>query len=159
MTEKAGGYYGPVFQSHRRLTQGGGLSPTIFNMVIDAVIQHWVTFVGGGGTGKVLEASIQTVATLLYTNDILVVSPDNARIQGDFNALMGLFDRVGLRKNNGKTVIMAFRPCHTPQSWSTEAYTWKVMVRVLSYRERLLQRVNCPECRVYLEAGSLAAHW
>ena len=43
---KAGGNYGPSFQSHHEVTQGETLSPTIFNVVIDAVIQHWVKVVG-----------------------------------------------------------------------------------------------------------------
>ena len=46
MAEKAGRHYGTVFQSHCGITQGEPLSPMICNMVIDAVIQHWVTVVG-----------------------------------------------------------------------------------------------------------------
>ena len=48
MTAKVRGHYGPVFQSHSRVTQGGPLSPMIFKVVVDAVIRHWVTVVGGG---------------------------------------------------------------------------------------------------------------
>ena len=47
MASKAGGQYGPVFQSHRRVTQGVPLSPIIFNVIIDTVIRHWVKIVGG----------------------------------------------------------------------------------------------------------------
>ena len=38
MTAKAGGHYGPNFQSHHGVTQGDQLSPTIFKMVVDTVI-------------------------------------------------------------------------------------------------------------------------
>ena len=51
MEAKAGGHYGPAFQSYRGVTQGDPLSPTIFNVVVDAVIRHWVTVVGGGAGG------------------------------------------------------------------------------------------------------------
>ena len=35
-------YYGKEFKGLRGVTQGGTLSPTIFNMVVDAVIWHWL---------------------------------------------------------------------------------------------------------------------
>ena len=59
MVGKSGGRYGPAFHRHRGVTQGDPLSPTIFNMVVDAIIQHWVMVVWGppgrrrtGGPGK-----------------------------------------------------------------------------------------------------------
>ena len=42
MTEKAGGYYGLVFLGSRGASQGDLLSPTIFNMMVDVVVRHWV---------------------------------------------------------------------------------------------------------------------
>ena len=39
---KGGGYYGSEFQGSMGVTQGDPLTPTIFNMVIDAVVQLWV---------------------------------------------------------------------------------------------------------------------
>ena len=40
-----GGYYGTKFKGARGVTQGDPLAPTIFNVVMDAVICHWVTLV------------------------------------------------------------------------------------------------------------------
>ena len=37
----AGGYYRSSFQGFRGVMQGDPLSPTIFNMVVDAVVRHW----------------------------------------------------------------------------------------------------------------------
>ena len=42
MVARAGGYYGIEFKGERGVTQGDPLSPTIFNVVVDAVVQHWV---------------------------------------------------------------------------------------------------------------------
>ena len=42
MVVQAGGYYGKAFRGERRLTQGDPLSSTIFNVVVDAVLRHWV---------------------------------------------------------------------------------------------------------------------
>ena len=38
MVARAGGYYGTAFRGERVMTQGDPLSPTIFNVVVDAVI-------------------------------------------------------------------------------------------------------------------------
>ena len=39
---RSGGHYGSAFQGFRGVTQGDLLSPTIFNVVVDAVVRHWV---------------------------------------------------------------------------------------------------------------------
>ena len=38
-----GGYYGAEFKGDRGVTQVYPLSPTIFNVVVDLVMRHWVT--------------------------------------------------------------------------------------------------------------------
>ena len=42
MVARAAGYYGTAFGGERGITQGNPLSPTIFNVVVDAVVRHWV---------------------------------------------------------------------------------------------------------------------
>ena len=43
MVARAVGYYGTSFKGGRGVTQGNPLSPTIFTVVVDAVVRHWVT--------------------------------------------------------------------------------------------------------------------
>ena len=50
-------------------------------------------------------------AALFYADDGMVASLELGWLQGAFNAMLGLFDRVGLRTNVGKTVRMVFHPC------------------------------------------------
>ena len=45
MVAKADGYFRRLFKEYQVVTQGDPLSPTIFNMVLDAVIRHWMTVV------------------------------------------------------------------------------------------------------------------
>ena len=40
MVVLAGGYYGETFCGKRGMTQGDPLSPTVFNVVVDAVVRH-----------------------------------------------------------------------------------------------------------------------
>ena len=42
MVERAGGYYGAAFTGAQGVRQGDQLSSTIFNVVMDAVVNHWV---------------------------------------------------------------------------------------------------------------------
>ena len=42
MVARADGYYGTAFKGACGVTQGDPLSPTIFNVVVDAVLRHLV---------------------------------------------------------------------------------------------------------------------
>ena len=123
MVARAGVYCGTAFQGVRGATQGKPLSPTIFNVVVDAVVSHWVTGVIAdaeerGEMGK--EDRHQTA--LFYADDGMVASSDPRWIQGVFNTLVGLFDRVGLQKNVRKTVVMVRHPCQAAGNLSEAAY-------------------------------------
>ena len=47
MVERATGYQGENFKGYRGVTQGYPLSPTIFNVIVDAVLCHLVKEVAG----------------------------------------------------------------------------------------------------------------
>ena len=143
MVARAGGDYGMAFGGERGVTQGNSLSPTIFNVVVDAVVRHWVN-----GIVEEAEARGETVrevrhqAALFYAKDGMVVLSDPAWLQGTFTALVGLFDRVGLLTNFGKTVSMVCHPC---QAWAgnrtEEAYRRRIMGEGRSYAERQWERI------------------
>ena len=50
-------------------------------------------------------------AALFYADNGMFVSSDPAWLQGAFTTLVGIFDRVGLMTNVGKTVSMVCHPC------------------------------------------------
>ena len=77
MVARAGGYYRTAFKGAQGVTQGNPLSPTIFNVVVDAVVLHWVTMEidnaeKRGERGK--EGRHQ--AALFYADDDMVASSD-----------------------------------------------------------------------------------
>ena len=94
MVAQAGCYYGALYKGQQGVTQGGLLFPTIFNMVVDAVIQYWMVVVvvgkelGTEGFGK----SVQMLDTLFYADGGLLTSPRPAWIQEEMDVLIGLFD-------------------------------------------------------------------
>ena len=142
------------------MTQGNPLSPTISNVVVDAVVRHWVNSIveeadARGETGR----EGRHKATLFYANDGIVVSSDPAWLQGAFTVLVGSFDRVGLMTNVGKMVSMVCHPCQAGAGNSTEeAYGRRITGEGRSYAERQRERVECVECREFLAVGSMLSH-
>ena len=117
MVTRAGGYYGEAFKVARGVTQGDLISPTTFNVVVDAVVRHWVTMALAkaekrGERGN--EGRHQ--AALFYADDGMVASSDPRWLQWVFDTLVSLFERLGLRTNVSKTVSMVFRPCQAAPS-------------------------------------------
>ena len=98
MVARAGGYYRMAFKGELGVTQGDPLSPTIFNVVVDALVRHWLTGVitdteEQGDLGK----EVRHQVALLYADDGMVALSDPRWLQGVLNTLVGFFDRVGLR--------------------------------------------------------------
>ena len=159
MAAWVGGYYGDDFKGAWGVTQGDPLSPTIFNVVVNAVVCHWVKMAieeveKRGERWK--EGRHQ--ADLFYADGGMVAPSDPCWLQWAFNALVGLFERVGIRKNVGKTVSMVCRPCQAAGNQSEAEYGRKMTGEGPTYRERQKERVDCGKCRKEMAVGLLASH-
>ena len=72
---------------------GRPLSPTLFNIVMDAVIHHWVVVVAAAEVSlEGLGMSIKDLAAYLYADDGLVASTQPKRMLRVFDVLAGLFE-------------------------------------------------------------------
>ena len=123
------------------------------------MVRHWVTMTleeaeKRGKRGN--EGRHQ--AALFYTDDGMVASSDPRWLKWVFDALVSLFERVGLWANVGKTVSMVCRPCQASGTQLVAAYGRKMMGEGPTYRERQKERVQCGECGNEMAAGSLASH-
>ena len=86
------------------MTQGDSLSPTIFNVVVGAVVRHWVAvMVERVEDQGEREKEGRHQNDLFYTEDGMVASSDLWWIQGSFSNLVGLFHKFGLQTNIWKT--------------------------------------------------------
>ena len=138
MVARAGSYYREAFKGDRGVTQGNPLSPTIFNVVVDAVVRHWIEGLVAetaekGETGR--EGRHQSA--VFYAENRMVVSSDPAWLQGAFSALVAIFDRVGLRTNVNKTVSMACHPCWAGAgNWNAAGYSRRLTGVGKTFTER-----------------------
>ena len=112
MAERAGGYYGEAFKGNRGVTEGDLLSPTIFNIVADAVVRHWVVVmmeVAEEQGERVQESRHQNA--LFCADDGMVALLDPRWIQDSCSTLVSLFDSLGQQINFGGKSGMICRPC------------------------------------------------
>ena len=106
-------YHGPVFEASRGVTQGGLFSPFEFNIVLDAVIRHWLTLVITAD-GRVAQTGLGPLVAdklaAFYADDGLITATDNDWLQGALDVLVNLFRRCGLQTNVNKTKLMTCFP-------------------------------------------------
>ena len=132
------------------MTKGRDLSPTIYNVVVYAVLWHWFNMVAATeGTVEPdtegLVQDIQKIAACFYYENGLLVSTRATQLQLEFDVLMDIFVWVELPTNVVQTVIMVCQPCCTIGGHSAEAYGLSMEGEGITYRDRLRQRVCCPE--------------
>ena len=76
MVARSGRCYGDPFTGTRGVTQGDLLPPTIFNMMVDAVIFHWDTVVAGEARGpEGFGKAVWNFSALFYVDDGHLSSP------------------------------------------------------------------------------------
>ena len=89
----------------------------------------------------------------------MVVSSDPTWLQGAFNSLVAIFDKVGLLTNVGKTVSMVCHPCQAGSGNRTEeAYGRRVTGMGRSYTDRQREKVECGECGEVLAVKSMSSY-
>ena len=92
-------------------------------MVVDTVVQHWVTgVIAEAEAREELGKEGRHQAVLFYADNGMVALSDPGWLQGAFNTLVGMFYRVGLQKNVGKTVGMVYHHCQATGDLNIEAY-------------------------------------
>ena len=150
---RASGYHGSPFSAERGVTQGGPLSPTIFNIMVDAIVREWVRQMELLGIDA---ADIRTIVAVFYADDGLVAAREPKVLQDSFDILVGLFERVGLATNTTKTEMMIFLPGRIRTGLSEDAYLARM--DALHRESRKGRRAECHVCRKVFARGSLASH-
>ena len=137
------GYFGTPFNRYRGVNQGDPLFPTIFDVVVDAVLRHWVTVVAlmedsvdpGTADTEDFGWDVQHITAYFYADNGILNLTQVARLQHAFTTLAELSIRVGLCKNITKTVRMDYQPCRALGGHSVEAYGLRMIKEGHTYRE------------------------
>ena len=150
---RAAGYYGRLFKARRGVTQGGPLSPTIFNLMVDAIVREWERQLVTGGLGL---DNMQQLFACFYADDDLLVAWDPKHLQLAFDLLTNLLDKVGLKTNTTKTKAMTFLPGGIRKDLLDEAYLARMNRE--ARKAAATRKVRCEPYQVKLTASSLASH-
>ena len=100
-----------------------------------------------------------TLHRIFCTDDDLVASTERVWMQGVFDNLNGLFERVVPQTDIGKKARMICRFCRAEGNHSKTAYKRHMTGEELTYLERKREIVQCPDCGEDMAAGSLALYW
>ena len=158
---RQGKYHGEPFEADRGVTQGDIVSPTIFNIVCDAVVRAWLLEVSedSDDASVGIGSNLVQLASLFYADDGMIASRSSEWLQQALVVLTDLFRRCGLKTNTTKTVAMTCVPGHIRTNVSQESYRRRTReVGGPDPRARQRRRVECSECGKSLAAGSLRNH-
>ena len=157
---RAVGRYGEPFKAERGVTQGGPLSSTLFNILVDAVVREWLRQVLGEDAAQHgVGDEVARFCALFYIDDAIAQDRDRARLQTAADILADLFDRVGLRTNTSKTKVMVCVPGKIRTRLTEESYIESRLGLYTAQKARRSQaRVACDHCNVLLKPSALRSH-
>ena len=101
---------------------------------------------------------MQIRSAFFYADGGLIALIQTECLQGDFDTLTGLFDRMRLRTNVENTFRIICCPCHVFGTRLEEAYYQRMTEAGLTYRPQQKLWVRCTDCAADLPAGLLVEH-
>jgi hypothetical protein len=157
---KQGGHFGVAFLATRGFTQGDIVSPTIFNILVDSVIQHWLNLIlDNGSEVNSFGHTVWEQLVLFYADDGLLAASNHLWLQMVLSCLCELFERVGLCMNVQKTKTMTCTPGYISGQVTVLAYRSRMVGVGESYRAHQCQHIECSICGKDLVASSLDSHY
>ena len=125
--------------------QGGIISVTMFNVVVDNVVRMWLaeTVENQAVTQELLGLNMGRCLVFFYNNDGMIGSRDSEQLQNALNVLSRLFQWYGIITNVAKSHMITCRPRALRLGISEEVVGHQYTGVGLSYHERLRRRTPC----------------
>ena len=159
MVCRASGNYGIAFKAGRGVTQGGPLSATLFNIVVNCVAREWLRRLREGinlGEDEVERLMAEFLA-IFYVDDAYLASRDPDLLQEAMDILVDLFERVGLETNKQKTVAMTCTPGRIRTQLTTASY-FRMRNGLETAEDWETRKVVCHQCNKEVQARNLTLH-
>ena len=161
MVCRASGNYGIAFKAGRGVTQGGPLSATLFNIVVDCVAREWIRLLRGTIIDLEEDEAERLMADFLaifYVDDAYLASRDPDLLQKAMDIIVDLFERVGLETNKSKTVAMTCTPGKIRTQLTTASYFRMKNNNNMSAEDWESREVVCHQCNKTVQARNLTLH-
>ena len=149
MVPRQSGYFGRPFRAGRGVRVGDVMSPTIFNIIIDAVVRDW-------------EARLSPIEldelSLFYIDDGCLTGLDAVRMQSSVNIITDCFNRFGLKMNATKTKFMILQGERQRPHKCSEAMWYVNTGAGRNFKQRMKEKVTCVMCGASVNRSSLKIH-
>jgi hypothetical protein len=138
LVPKQSHYYGKPFKAYRGVRQGDIVSPTIFNIIMDAIIRNCEQ--------KLKEISDEDIMLQFYADDGLIGGENGLVIQQTINIMEKSGAAFGLNINTKKTEAMIVKGAKIICNISKEAYDRRINGIGKTYREKENDTIICDIC-------------
>jgi hypothetical protein len=99
------GYHRLPFEVNRGVTQGDIPSPTIFNVVFNAIVRACKAEVTAGNLSSEQWRAIDEITVKFYADDGVLASTIAPELQDSLNYLVELFERVNLKPTHPRKIV------------------------------------------------------
>ena len=140
-------FFGRPFQATQSVTQGDVISPTIFNIVVDAILHAWER-----------DTANQGEITIFYADDRYFVGYDADELQAAVDNFAVLLSRMGLLVNPTKTKSMVTKGSKVYLKISSEAYKRRMTGCGDDYISRKRRVSECEHCGKAMRTSSMKDH-
>ena len=154
LVPKQSGFFGEPFAAERGVTQGDIISPTIFNIIVDAVLRIWYAKMNL----VVNDAVLPETSAIFYADDGKIAGENHARVQEGLSLITDLFARMGLNMSQAKTKSVITTGDLQYHSIAEVAYKRRMVGGEESYRKRKSRKISCPTCEMVIAESHLKTH-